>query len=185
MEEVRLSIRDGSLIHEPEMNGAFASHLASAFRKERIGGITWSCRHLRAAGADAEESLVGADIVIAIDISLPGFSQSKGLLIQNKRDGTSDKQKLLQQIGKMETYTTSSWVGILSSRQIRFDSSKTVKARRGSYSRDQARIPPFTFFRDFFQCEIGDESLPPNRAEGIFREADAVGIEAVLLKASK
>ena len=185
LEQVRLSIKDGTLIHEPEMNGAFASHLASAFRNENIGGITWQCRHLRASGRDKEEKVVGADIVIAINIDLPHFVQSKGLLIQNKRDGTNDNQKLLQQINMMEAHTTSPWLGVLSGEQIRFDSAKSVKGRRGSYSRSEARIAPYSFFRDFFQCEIGDENLTPNRAEGIFKELDGAGLDAVLLKASK
>jgi hypothetical protein len=184
LEDVRLSIKDGTLRTEPEMNGAFVSQLATAFRKHRSPGIIWSCRHLLSTRKNQDENLVGADLVIAVNIDLPGFKQEKGLLIQNKRSGTKYNKELLGQVDKMEKFSDSAWLGVLGKDSIRFDSARSVRARGGAYSSALARIPAFTFFRDFFQCEIGDQNLTPRRAADIFKEADEAGPDTLIVEAS-
>ena len=185
LEDVRLSIKDGTLRTEPEMNGAFVSQLATAFRKHRSPGIIWNCRHLLSTRKNQDENLVGADLIIAVKIDLPGFHQEKGLLIQNKRDGTRYNKELLDQVKKMEKFSNSAWLGVLGKGSIRFDSARSVRARNGTYSSKLARIPSFTFFRDFFQCEIGDEGLTPHKAIEIFRETDEAGPDTLIVEAAQ
>lgn len=134
---------------------------------DALTSVRLSGRQLSSKGHASEESQMGADLLLVLDIRAPNYSVRKGVLIQAKRleVGTSIKSqeadRLRSQCGDMLDLTPSSFVFLYSSTGVETVSASSVEASR---RRDLHALVPYAdslaiFFADFLLCWVGDPRL--------------------------
>ncbi|PZM08419.1 hypothetical protein [Rhizobium tubonense] len=160
-----LKYANGLVTDEDDLTGVLIGNLDATFDKS-IAGLQWSSSILRhRKGSAAEESRIGADMVIHVSLSTPIQKYSKAVLIQAKRHepnfkmSTKDHNDLVQQCGKMLGVTPASFVFDYTKNDMRVASASKIQ---GSSNRDLYRACNWTsyrFFWELFRSPIGDPNL--------------------------
>src|SRR4051812_45973904 len=79
-------LADGTYPNERGANAAFVQAARDRFEGRRAPrGLVWRARVLSDLVRNSEESQYGADIAIVVQAVEPGFSVTKGILLQMKR----------------------------------------------------------------------------------------------------
>lgn len=128
-------------------------------------GATVAARRLTSRGAGSEESRVGADIVLVVDIDVPGYRTKKGLFIQAKCVGrtgeaksSTERERLVSQCEDMLGVSAASYVWAYGSETSVY-SANAVLASNGFLNHVARTYPVDVFFYDFLICWIGDARI--------------------------
>ena len=102
--------------HEDDLTGILIGQLDAALEGE-IGGLSWDASILsHRSGKAAEESKIGADLLIHVTMDTPTQTYSKGVLVQAKRlepdqsMSGRDHGELINQCKRMLKYTPAAFV---------------------------------------------------------------------------
>ncbi len=108
--------QDETADYEVSITGGLAVALRTALNK-KIKGLSWSAHILKTGrGSAAEESQVGADLIIHVSLNTPEVKYSKGVLVQAKRVepnssmGKEQYDELVKQCKQMLDVSASSFV---------------------------------------------------------------------------
>ena len=113
-------------------------------------------------GRGSEEAILGADIVVTVNIDLRDYKTSKGILIQAKcldRGKSFDPSawsRLCRQISKMEIYTLDSYVWLYDSSGVRSIRARAVMGLQTRRPDDLYITRCSTFLGEFIQSKHGD-----------------------------
>ena len=135
--------------------------------------VRLSGRHLTSRGKKSEETLMGADLVIAVDIETPTEVVRKGILIQAKRldDGKQmdarEYGRLRAQCSDMLDLTSDSFVFLYSPNKVSIVSAASVEASTVRTLHDLAMYAPQVLFEDLFFCWQGDPRLKATTREAL------------------
>lgn len=157
--------KSGLVTDEDDITGVLIGYLDSAF-DTTIGGLKWSSSILRhRRGVAAEESSIGADILIHVALNTPSQSYSKGVLVQAKRIEpytkmkTADFDALNLQCRKMQDLTASSFIFDYAKGSMRVGSASRITGSKDRELYKTCAWTPYRFFFELFRCPIGDSKL--------------------------
>lgn len=156
--------------HEDSLTGAaFVEFRTRRTRRVHVDGQEWlwrvTTRKFGSGGEDSQESLTGADGIIEVEIrhAATGQVESKGLLVQAKKQWSGKNRKLVAQVGDMERlapgasaaidYSPNGYTGV---------DGRSVLAADGDRRRvqDTTDLPLGDFLADrFLACEVGLRGL--------------------------
>lgn len=131
----------------------------------RRRSVRLRARHLTSRGPGAEEPKIGADIVMVLDIDLPEFQNTKGILIQakrlerDKRFTHKEADRLRGQCEDMLKLTPASYVFMYATDGVTPFSANSVFASRLRTPYQITTYPLKWFFHDFAICWIGDNRI--------------------------
>jgi hypothetical protein len=155
----------GGIKDEPEVTAYLISRLDEKF-EGNIGGLIWNSSVVRnGSGSAAEETRIGADLLIHVSLNTPTQSYSKGVLVQAKRSEPDDfvtqgeLNRLNDQCCKILNHTPSAFVF-----NYARDSMRCGAATRFAGSKDrrlyrQCTWRSYRFFLELFRCPIGDPRI--------------------------
>lgn len=160
---------------EDDVTGHFVGSLNTLFHGTQIGGINLAASIVRhKSGKAAEESKIGADILIHVSMDTPTQTYSKGVLIQAKKaeaeyDWSNRKRKLLtDQCEKMLAVTAASFVFNYSKRGIRCGAATRVAGATTAFSVEYlCGWSAYRFFLELFRCPIGDPRISSAAVSGL------------------
>jgi len=154
--------------------------------------IRLQARHLTWRGSTGEEKKFGADIVLVLDIALPDYKTTKGLLIQTKHlekgqsFSATEFNRLHRQCQDMLLITPASFVLVYSDAGI---AAYSATALNSSQRPDPTIIPTYDLhwlYHDFAICWLGDVRLRATDRKSLLRVMDQYAIpDGLLVKASK
>jgi hypothetical protein len=157
--------RNGLIRAEPELTPDLMGRLRVALSGE-IDGLIWQAAYTRNdRGKAAEESIIGADIVIHVKLDTPELKYSKGVLVQAKRYekgqhmNTKQLTALRKQCNDMLAVSSHSWVFDYTTLKMRCGSATKLS---GSTHRDLFAAcdwTPYRFFLELFRCQVGDPRI--------------------------
>jgi hypothetical protein len=157
--------KQGGVTDEDDLTGILVGQLDGAF-EGRIGGLVWDTSVVRhRKGRAAEESRIGADLVIHVSLETPTQNYSKGVLIQAKRiepdDHLSVKEhaELIAQCKRMLRITPEAFVFDYAKGEMRTGSATRIA---GSGRLDLYHLCSWTsyrFFLELFRCPVGDPKI--------------------------
>jgi hypothetical protein len=157
--------KHGGVIDEDDLTGVVVGQLDSALTG-RIGGLNWETtivRHRR--GIAAEESRIGADLVIHVSLDTPTQSYSKGVLIQAKRVEPDDQMTLhehttlRQQCERMLDITPEAFVFDYAKGAMRAGSATRIVGSRRLDLFHVCGWTSYRFFLELFRCPVGDPKI--------------------------
>lgn len=175
---------------EEKYTEVFRTHLESLLNNFSEGRVSWRVVTYTTDKQSGQETRIGADLVVAVDISLDGVRQSKGFLVQakvnkNTRYGVSvDSRRTLDgQCGVMRTHSNEAYVFAYGNQ-----STKVLKANSVLSGAALSDIPNKgigEFFGEVMMCWAGD----PKIAAHSHRELETLvkrmeGRSGVLLQAN-
>lgn len=154
--------RAGRVTDEDDITGELLGALKIKLNGP-IGGLMWTASVVRhRAGRAAEESRIGADILMHVSVKTSEQEISKGVLIQAKRPESGGSLKprehveLKAQCTKMTAITPSSYVFNYARRGMRCGPATRIMSSTNRKIADDCVITPYRFFYDLFRCPIGD-----------------------------
>jgi hypothetical protein len=130
-----------------------------------LTSVRFSGRQLGAKGPSSEESVIGADMVLVIDINGPDFAIQKGLIIQAKKLErfsalpSTDEQRLRDQCAAMLDRTPASYVLLYSKDGVHCVSAAGIEGCSSPRLGLIDQYPVEFLFADFFLCWIGDPRI--------------------------
>jgi len=151
---------------EPTFSAALVTRLKDALTGYSKGGITWNGKILSSHGPGTEESKIGADILGALSLNLPGYSVRKGFLAQAKRQepgkalGNREWTRLRDQCDLMLKFSPESFVFVYSLNGVFVVPAIGVVACVGV--EDLHTLHPMTlssFYKEHFMCFVGDRRI--------------------------
>lgn len=170
-------IRSGRLEAEPDISASLGQTLEEIFlNNSNYEKIKFNVRAIRGIGNKASENFIGADMCMVLNIRLRGFQITKGLLLQAKRENTSDIhirakrgvttvrftynakfRKLVNQVDNMLEMTSSCFVIIYSENGFVVVPANSVIGIRKTctvYAK-----PLSSFLKEYLMCFIGDSRV--------------------------
>jgi hypothetical protein len=155
------------IVDEDDITGTFVGSLNTVFHGMQLGGVNFKASVVRhRSGKAAEESRIGADILIHAAMDTPTQKYSKGVLIQAKKADTeydwSNKKRnvLIGQCEKMLNITPSAFVFNYSRRGIRCGAATRIAGATTAFSVDYlCGWSIYRFFLELFRCPIGDPRI--------------------------
>jgi len=170
--DIMHSYRQGNVTDEEDITGELAGAFGVAFRFRQIENLTWSCSVVRHhKGRAAEESRVGADLLIHVSLKTTDLVYSKGVLVQAKRVEPGEPMKpamqadLVRKCKQMLRITPASFVFDYAKGSMRCGSASRIA---GSQNRDlyqECQWTPLRFFWELFRCPIGDPRITSARVD--------------------
>jgi hypothetical protein len=140
----------------------------------QIEDLSWSSHVLRdTSGAGAEETRVGADLLIHVRLKTPELTYSKGVLIQAKRVepeqrmSRSDHDELVDQCTKMLAITPSSFVFDYAYGGMRCGPASAIASSNNRELYEQCVWTPYRFFLELFRCPIGDPRITSAKVDDL------------------
>lgn len=157
-----LKYRRGEVTDEDDLTGVLVGNLDASLVGS-IGGLTWTTSVVRhRKGKASEETQIGADIVIHVDLKTPERKFSKGVLIQAKRIepdvqmSGADHARLVNQCKKMLHISTEAFVLDYTKNGVRFGSALKISGTKNRNLHGECPWTSYRFFLDLFQCSVGD-----------------------------
>lgn len=154
-------------------------------------GFRLKGRHLTSRGNGSEEKRLGADAVIVLDVDLPGYRVSKGVLIQAKRVDSqggvareSERRRLLSQCKSLAWASASSYVWSYG-QKISVFSANSVLAADGKLDELDNEPSIEEFFSQFFLCWVGDARISSVSKSALADFMSLTGIRSGLILASR
>ncbi|SEG40496.1 hypothetical protein SAMN04488045_2681 [Thalassococcus halodurans] len=155
----------GDVVDEPNITGALLGQL-DARLEGMIGEIEWRSRFVRGGpGKAAEESWVGADILLNVRLNAYGRYYDKGVLIQSKRLeennilSTAEADRLHKQCRDMIHRTFAAYVFVYATNGIRCGGAASFYDYSDQNIHDSCPWSSYQFFTELFRCPIGDPLL--------------------------
>jgi hypothetical protein len=143
-----------------------ASDLSKAGEQElRPSRIRLRARHLTWRGKRGEEGVIGADIVLVLDVDIPAYHITKGLLIQakrlerGKRFASSDAATLTKQCNDMLTVSPASFVFLYSKTAVTPVSATALWSNDAVSPYSLPTYPLGWLYNDFAICWVGDRRI--------------------------
>jgi hypothetical protein len=156
----------GKIPHEPGITGELIGRLDAAFDGYRTDELTWEVSQVNSgSGAAAEESRVGADLIIYVKLETPTHKYSKGVMIQAKRVMPGQwmpQDKLDVLVGQCKTmmdFSPAAFVMNYAPREARFASATKIAGITDRELHRQCDMSALHFFFDLFVCTIGDARI--------------------------
>lgn len=110
-EAVGDDFRSGKIREEPDFTSQLIGQSHARLELSSLQGVDISMVVLTSHGPGAQEKQYGADLLIALNLDLPGYQVSKGVLAQAKLDGKRlDRRRLRDQCDAMLSFTPDSFV---------------------------------------------------------------------------
>jgi hypothetical protein len=157
--------KDATIDYEKALTGGLTMALRDALN-ERIDGLDWTAHILRdSSGKGAEETAVGADLIIHVHFRSPEITYSKGILVQAKRIepgemmGKSAHEELVGQCKQMLSYTAASFVFDYAKYGMRCGAASAIATSNNRDLYEQCVWTPYRFFLELFRCPIGDPRI--------------------------
>ncbi len=151
--------------------------------------VSMDVRKLRSRGrGGVEEGEFGADILLALDVDIPGYRASKGIMIQAKRLDVGDSmdpvdwERLGGQADKMEKYTKESYVWFYDAGGVRSLKAQTLSGLSTQRPDDLYTTGGGRFLGELVQCKHGDDRIRSSSSETLevlrreYRSRTAAGI---------
>jgi hypothetical protein len=169
------SIKNRRIYDEDDITGFFIGSLQTTLDGAAIDGVTLSATILRhRRGIAAEESRIGADMLIHINMDTTTQAFSKGVLIQAKKSDPTDywsptaRGELVSQCTRMLAITPSAFVFNYSERGIRCGAATRIVGARGPQSVNYlCGWTSYRFFLELFRCPIGDPRITSAQVEDL------------------
>lgn len=178
IEQVAAEFRRGDIGDEDDISSQIVGRI-KAVTQQIDGSITWTAksvdgltgigvlgRRLTSRGKGAEETSVGADIVLVLDIDLPDYKVTKGLLIQakcvnhlNEAKSSSERERLVSQCEDMLAISPASFVWTYGDDAVGVFSATSVMGSQGFFKHIFDTYDAGVFFYDFLICWIGDPRI--------------------------
>jgi hypothetical protein len=154
----------GRIKHEDDLTGSLAQAIEDQVNGVQTGGVKWDYSVLthRRSG---EEGVYGADLLIHVGLKTENYSYSKGVLVQSKRTGPSQKldsddfAELKGQCNKMIRYSPSSFVFSYDPQGLRVAAATKISGSNDRDLYDQSDWTAYRFFLEVFRCPIGDPRI--------------------------
>ena len=153
------------VVDEPNITGALLGQL-DARLDGTIGEIEWRSRFVRGGpGTAAEESWVGADILLSVRLNAYGRYYDKGVLIQSKRLeenkilSKSEADRLHVQCRDMINRTFAAYVFVYATTGIRCGGAASFFDFSDQNIHGSCPWSSYQFFTELFRCPIGDPLL--------------------------
>jgi hypothetical protein len=161
--------KQGGVTDEDDLTGILVGQLDGAFEGQ-IGGLKWDTTIVRhRKGSAAEESRIGADLVIHVSLDTPTQNYSKGVLIQAKRvepdDHLTTKQhaELIAQCKRMLKITPEAFVFDYAKGEMRTSSATRIAGSRRLDLYHLCSWTSYRFFLELFRCPVGDPNITSAR----------------------
>ena len=157
---------DKQLPDEPAFTSALATRIRDSLTGFAKGGITWSSKILSSHGPNTEEKKLGADILGALHLNLPGYVVKKGFLAQAKRQepgkhlSKDEWGRLYNQCLTMLQFSSESYVFIYSLNGVYVVPAISVVACTSV--EDLHTLHPkilSAFYKEHFMCFVGDRAI--------------------------
>ncbi|MBI1303245.1 MAG: hypothetical protein GC172_05605 [Phycisphaera sp.] len=168
---------------EPAVTDRLLGVMEQTLNDQNIGGITWTAKTLTDRGRGSQEAKFGADFMAVFRVSIPGFEVAKGFMAQSKllepsdNFSRSDSKALRQQCERMLKFSPASYAFVYSQQKgIVVVPAVEVLAARDCNPHELTSLPMSEFYRQHFECFIGDRSIKtadPGGLEGLRAQADA------------
>lgn len=160
--------RDGYVEQEPPFTDRLLARITDEINKFETEGIRWKAKTFTDRGPKTQENQCGADFAGVFDASIKGQIVSKYFLVQVKRlphGGrlpTQELKRLENQCDKMLRYTSDSFVFCFSQRRAFIVPAIAVMDSPTDKMADHQSKTVQEFFKDHFNCFIGERILTPN-----------------------
>jgi hypothetical protein len=140
----------------------------------QIEDLSWSSHVLRdTSGVGAEETRVGADLLIHVRLRTPELTYSKGVLIQAKRVeplqrmSKNDYDDLVDQCRRMLAISPSSFVFDYAHGGMRCGPASVIASSNNRALYEQCVWTPYRFFLELFRCPIGDPRITSAKVDDL------------------
>ncbi len=156
---------DDTVSYERGVTSGLAVLLRHALQG-KIKDLAWSSHVLKdASGSGAEETQIGADLLIHVRFTTPELTYSKGVLIQAKRVepqrlmSPDAYDELVDQCERMLTISPASFVFDYAHGGMRCAPASVVASSNNRALYEQCVWTPYRFFLELFRCPIGDPRI--------------------------
>jgi hypothetical protein len=155
-------------------------------------GVRWSAKTLTSHKRNAEETRFGADLLGVLNVDLKDYSVHKGFLVQAKylrhseTIGTSEFDRLKEQCRKMLNNTGAAYVFLYRSRGITVLPALAVTSLSDPQKfATLKRLRLTQFFKDHFNCFVGDQTLNSSTDDALKTLRDRVDARDAMLLSAK
>ncbi|WP_316204514.1 hypothetical protein [Bradyrhizobium sp. SZCCHNS3051] len=162
---------DDTISYERGITDSFAVLLRKALNNQ-IENLVFRSHVLKdTTGSGAEESQIGADLLIHVEFKTPELSYSKGILVQAKRVEPGERmpktkhEELVDQCKKMLSISPASWIFDYAHGGMRCGPAAAIATSNNMMLHEQCIWTPYRFFLELFRCPIGDPSITSARVE--------------------
>lgn len=149
---------------EEEFSSVFASKIRERLDNKTISGLHWNV--WTKIVPKKTERIIGADLLISVQINLPNAQISKGILMQAKVNSAKnlglwvkDPGELADQCDRMRTHTNDSFVITYGNSGTSILKGATVSAVKGKRLSRLHRWGVTEFFHIYFRCDYGDPNM--------------------------
>lgn len=198
---VAFDLKAGDVGDEDDFSSQLCGRLKAAAEgvlKEALGArpelpdgsrerVRLRARHLRSRGKRSEETRIGADIVMVLDVDLPDQRVIKGLFIQAKMLSPGEPMpsrewgRLQEQCDRMLRLTPAAFVLMYSNEGVRAFSASAIEATQQKSLWDSSTYPINWLFHDFFISWIGDRRITGTDSGSLSRLLDLYGVPNALI----
>ena len=182
------ALKSARVEQEPSVTDRLLAAMEQAIDGTEIGGITWTAKTLTDRGRRSQESEFGADFLAVFRASLPDLDIAKGFLAQAKlvepgeRFPTSEAARLKAQCAKMLAHSPASYVFLYSKQAgIFVVPAIEVLATGDCNPHELAPMPMGRFYKQHFECFVGDRGLQTADPKGLYALRDRVEARELFL----
>ena len=172
VERVRLAalktlsdFHDGLIEDEISFTNTLRCNISEKLDGYQIKGVRWTAKILTDHGDNSQERRHGADFIGLLAIDIADYRVSKGFLAQAKRvgprGGIDDRRRLQDQCRTMLDRSPASFAFLYSQNAIRIAPALSVVSTQNFIGSDTYTRDITSFFKDHFECFLGDRTLVP------------------------